>query len=36
MNKQIKELLKLYDKAEHSLLRYYYAEKIINALKEKK
>ena len=36
MNKQTKELIELYDKAEHSLLRYYYAEKIINALKGKK
>jgi len=36
MKKQIKELLELYDKAEHSLLKYYYAEKIINILKEKK
>lgn len=36
MKKQIKELIELYDKAEHSLLRCYYAEKIIKELKEKK
>jgi len=36
VKKQIKELIELYDKADHSLLRYYYAEKIINILKEKK
>jgi len=36
MTKKIKELIELYDKADHSLLRYYYAEKIVELLRGKK